>query len=158
MGMRTLGLLLSMTAPHWILAQSAQDSWDNLKQVRVGRKIEVVDMKLKTVQGEFVACSEEAIILRVGRDQASIPRAAVFSVKDREGPRRARNAWLGLAIGAAGGAAIGAIRGATYHEEGETGVFMLVWTPIGAGIGAGVGAALPAGQKTIYRVRNRPTP
>lgn len=134
MGMRTLGLLLSMTAPHWILAQSAQDSWDNLKQVRVGRKIEVVDMKLKTVQGEFVACSEEAIILRVGRDQASIPRAAVFSVKDREGPRRARNAWLGLAIGAAGGAAIG------------------------AGIGAGVGAALPAGQKTIYRVRNRPTP
>ena len=120
--------------------------------MRTGRKIEVVDKKMKPVQGQFISYNEEAILLRVGQDQVSLPRAEVASVKDREGPSRARNAWLGMAIGAAGGLAIGAIRGKTYHEEGETGVFILVWTPIGAGIGAGVGAALPTGQKTIYRV------
>ena len=150
--MRTLGLLVALITSPWAFAQSSLERWDNLGEVRTGRKIEVVDKKMKPVEGQFVSYSEEAILLRVGQDQVSIPRAEVASVKDREGPRRARNAWLGMAIGAAGGLAIGTIRGKTYHEEGETGVFILVWTPIGAGIGAGVGAALPAGQKTIYRV------
>ena len=155
--MRTVGLLLSIVGSPLILAQSALDSWDNLKQIRTGQKIEVVDTKMKPVQGNFVSYSEEAILLRLGQDQMSIPRASVVSVRNREGPRRARNAWLGLAIGAAGGAVIGLIGGKTYHEEGETGVFMLVWTPIGAGIGAGVGAALPSRGVTIYRIRNLPT-
>jgi hypothetical protein len=155
--MRTVGLLVSLVGPPLILAQSALDSWDNLGQIRTGQKIEVVDTKMKPVQGNFVSYSEESILLRLGQDQMSMPRASVVSVKNREGPRRARNAWLGMAIGAAGGAVIGAIAGKTYHEEGETGVFMLVWTPIGAGIGAGVGAALPSRQVTIYRVKNLPT-
>jgi len=155
--MKTLGLLFSLIAPPLILAQSALDSWDNLRQVRMGQKIEVVDLKLKPLQGQFVSYSEQAILLRVGQDQISIQRADVVSVKNQEGARRARNAWLGLGIGAAGGAAVGAIRGKTYHEEGETAVFMLAWTPIGAGIGAGVGAALPARQATIYRVGNLAT-
>ena len=150
--MRTLGLLIALITSPWAFAQSSLDRWDNLGEVRTGRKIEVVDKKMKPVEGQFVSYSEEAILLRVGQDQVSIPRAEVASVKDREGPRRARNAWLGMAIGAAGGLVIGTIRGKTYHEEGETPVFILVWTPIGAGIGAGVGASLPAGQKTIYRV------
>jgi hypothetical protein len=149
---RALSLLVALIAPPWAFAQSSLDRWENLAQVRTGRKIEVVDKKMKPVQGQFISYNEEAILLRVGQDQVSLPRAEVASVKDREGPRRARNAWLGMAIGAAGGLVIGAIRGKTYYEEGETGVFILVWTPIGAGIGAGVGAALPAGQKTIYRV------
>ena len=155
--MRILGLLLSVIAPPLVLAQSALDSWDNLGRVRIGQKIEVVDLKLKPRQGQFVSYSEQAIVLHVGQDQLSIQRAEVVSVKDREGARRARNAWLGLGIGAAGGAAVGAIRGKTYHEEGETAVFMLAWTPIGAGIGAGAGAALPARQATIYRVGNLAT-
>jgi hypothetical protein len=156
--MRTVGLLLSIVGPPLILAQSALDSWDNLKQIRTGLKIEVVDTKMKPVQGNFVSYSEEAILLRLGQDQMSIPRASVVSVKNREGPRRARNAWLGMAIGAAGGAAVGAMGGRqAYHEEGEVFLSMLVWTPIGAGIGAGVGAALPSRQVTIYRVKNLPT-
>jgi len=50
-------------------------------------------------------------------------------------------------------AAQGGLAGASYHESGETGVFMLVWTPIGAGAGAGVGAVLPVGQVTVYRAK-----
>jgi len=152
MGNKISLMAVLLVAPQLSLAQTATDSWDNLKRLRSGQRIEVVDMKLKPVQGAYASYSEEAISVLVGGDLVSVPRANVFSVKNRQGPRRARNAWLGLAIGAAGGLAIGWYKGATYHEEGETGVFMLVYTPVGAGIGAGVGAALPAGQVTIYRV------
>ena len=65
---------------------------------------------------------------------------------------------LRLAIGAASGLVVGAVAGATYHEEGETGVFVLVFTPIGAGVGAGVGAAMPAGEVTVYRAKSRSRP
>jgi len=153
MGNKIIGAAILLVAPHLIFAQTPTDSWDNLRRLRSGQRIEVVDMKLKPVQGAFASYSEEALSMLVGGDLVSVPRANVFSVKNRQGPRRARNAWLGLAIGAAGGFAIGWARGATYHEAGETAVFMLAYTPIGAGIGAGVGAALPAGQVTVYRVK-----
>ena len=146
--------MLPLLAP----GQSSEDSWSNLSRLRAGQKIEVVDMKLKPVTGNFTAFSENAISVLVGRDQISIPRADVLSVKNRGSSHRKRNTLLGLAIGAAGGLAIGAIAGATYHESGETPVFLLVWAPIGAGIGAGVGAALPAGQVTVYRAKSRPRP
>ncbi|MFN0106732.1 MAG: hypothetical protein ACKV2U_32140 [Bryobacteraceae bacterium] len=151
-------ILTLAIAPLLTFGQSPDDSWDNLSRLRAGQKIEVVDMKLKSIPGDFAAVSEDAISLLVGNDRVSIPRANVFSVKNREGSHRKRNALLGLAIGAAGGLAIGAIKGGTYHEEGETPVFLLLWTPIGAGIGAGVGAAFPAGQVTVYRAKSRPTP
>ncbi len=144
----TMALMMSA---HVIPAQSPLDSWENLRQLHAGQKIEVVDMKLRPVQGDFISYSETAVSLRVGRDEVSIPRAQVLSVKNRQRSHRGRNALLGLAVGTAGGLATGAIRGATYHEEGETGVFMLVFTPIGAAIGAGAGAALPVGPVTIYR-------
>lgn len=151
MGRGIVGAVLLIMSARLIPAQSSLHSWENLRQLHIGQKIEVVDMKLKSVQGEFTGYSEDAVSLRVGRDEVSILRVAVLSVKNRQRSRRGRNALLGLAIGAAGGLAAGAIRGATYHEAGETGVFMLVYTPIGAGIGAAVGTALPAGQVTIYR-------
>jgi hypothetical protein len=124
--------------------------------LRAGQKIEVVDIKLKAVAGNFTAFSDDAISVLAGKDQVSIARANVFSVKNREASHRKRNTLLGLAIGAAGGVAIGAIKGATYGEEGETPVFLMVSTPIGAGIGGAVGALLPAGQVTVYRAKARP--
>ncbi len=158
MGRGIPGLMLFLLISHSGHAESATDSWENVKRVRTGRKIEVIDMRLRSVQGKFVACSDDAIVLDGDRDRITVPRANVFSVKDRQGPGRGRRALLGLAIGAGAGAAIGAVRGATYHEEGETGVFMLAWTPIGAGIGAAAGATIPVGEKTIYRAKGRGRP
>ena len=82
----------------------------------------------------------------------TVLRAEVASVKRLGESHRRRNVLLGVAIGAAGGLAVGAIRGKTYHEAGETTVFMMVWTPIGASIGAAAGAVLPArSEVTVYR-------
>ena len=144
--------------PSIVFGQSIEPGWDNLSRLRAEQKIEVVDTKLRPIAGRFTSFSEHAISLRVGNDEISIHRSDVLSVKNREGSHRARNVLLGLAIGAAGGLAIGAIKGATYHEEGETPVFLALWTPIGAGIGGAVGVALPTGQVTIYRARSRAGP
>ncbi len=157
MRLRQTVLATCTLIPGLALAQPSLDSWDNLRQLRVGQKIEVVDAKMKPHQGEFLGHSTDSVRLRVGKDEVSVPREDVISVKNREGPRRGRNALLGLGIGAGVGAVVGLIGGKTYHEEGETGVFMLVWTPVGAGVGAGVGAALPGTQTTVYRVATRPT-
>ncbi len=147
-------MMLAMV-PACAFGQSTEASWSNLSRLRAGQKVEVVDMKLKATAGRFTAFSEGTISLLVGKDQISIPRANVLSVKNRESSHRRRNTLLGLAIGAAGGLAIGAIQGAASSEEGE---IFLLWTPIGAVLGAGVGAALPAGQVTVYRAKARPTP
>ena len=154
----TLLLMILLIAPARTPAQSSEDSWDNLGELRPGQRIEVVDMKLSSWQGAFTGYSEEAISLRTAKDEVAIPRSDVLSVKNRKRPHRGRNVLIGLGIGAAGGLAAGAIAGATFHEEGETGVFVLVFTPIGAGIGAGVGAAMPAGKVTVYRARSRSRP
>lgn len=148
-------LVLAM-APCMAWAQSGTDAWENLGQLRAGQEISVVDARMKTTEGRFAAYSEDAVVMRVGRDEVAIPRAEVASVKRRGRSRHGRNALIGLAIGAGAGLAAGAIHGAAYHEEGETGVFMLVYTPIGAGIGAAAGAIVPAGQATVYRARALP--
>jgi hypothetical protein len=130
-------------------------TWENLKQLHSGQKIEVVELGLKSTRGVFTELYEEAILLRVGQEIVSIPRNRVFRITLLHPAHRRRNILLGVAVGAAAGAALGAAGGANYHEAGETGVFMLVWTPIGAGIGAGVGTILPTGPKTLYRAKNQ---
>lgn len=142
-------MMVLLAAP----ALAAPDSWDNLGRLRAGQKIEIVDMKLKSVQGEFTGYTPTAVSLRKADGEVAIAREDVFRVTLRQGSHRARNVLLGLGIGAASGIAAGAIAGKVYHESGETGAFMLVTMPIGAGLGALAGAALPAGEPTIYRAR-----
>jgi hypothetical protein len=137
-----------------LLALAGDGSWNNLAQLRPGQRVEVVDMKLKSVTGEFSGYSADSLSLRAGGTERTIARADVLSVKNRERSHR-RNVLLGLAMGAGVGMAAGAIRGATYHEEGEWPVFMMVYTPIAAGIGAVAGAVMPAGEITIYRATHR---
>jgi hypothetical protein len=144
-------LILVPFASLLLSGQSPENLWQNLNQLRPGQRIEVVDGKMKSTAGTFSAVTEEGLSLQVGKHVISIPRANVFSVKDRTVSHRGRNTLIGLAVGAGAGLAIGAIKGATYHEEGETAVFVSVWTPIGAGIGATAGATLPSRPVTIYR-------
>ena len=148
-------LVLLLAGLPWLgSAQASPESWDNLRHLRAGEAIEVVDAKMKSHGGDFAGYTHEGISLRRDGREATIPRANVASVKRRGVSHRRRNVLLGLAIGAAGGLTVGAIQGKTYHEKGETTVFMAVWTPIGAGIGGVAGAVLPArAEVTVYRAR-----
>ena len=145
-------LLLLVLVPGLGLAQTGREFWDNLSQLHAGQKIEVVDMKLKSLKGKFVSFSEESISLQVGNDQVSVERSNVLRVNSGHS-KRGRNALIGLAIGAGAGLAVGAVL-----DSQATGEFkdfgVLLGPPIGAGAGVGIWAAF-AGYQTIYRASKR---
>jgi hypothetical protein len=146
----TLALVFLFLVPEITLAQSAQDSWDNLKQLRVGQEIKVVDMNLKSLKGRFVNASDAAISLRTDEGERAIERASVMRVS-AHGGKRGRNALIGLGIGAAIGVAAGV--GVMERETGYAGA--VAGTVVGlAAVGAGVGALFP-GSRTIFRAPKR---
>lgn len=154
------GLILSFLLPGLGFGQTAQDSWDNLKQLQPGQKIEVVDMNLKSFKGTFVDVSGEAVTLRVKNDKVSVERENVLRVGDREHSKRLRNALLGGAIGAGVGLAANELAArkaqpiSEYRGEYRA-IGAAILVPIGAGVGAGAGAGIPSYQ-TIYRARKKP--
>ena len=149
---KTAMLLLLCVVPLGLRARDAgHDSWENLKQLQPGQRIEVVDMKLKSVKGTFVSFSAEAISLRVMSDEVSVKRPDVMRVSLRENSKRTRNLLIGLGIGAAGGLAAGV--GLMERETGYAGA-VAGTTVLFAAVGAGVGAAFP-GSRTIYRAPKR---
>jgi len=150
----TLVLVFLLLVPAFALAQSAQDSWDNLKQLRAGQKIEVVDTSMKSFRGPFVSVSEEAITLQVGKSQESIERSKVVRVSVRDTSHRARNMLIGAAVGVGAGLAITLPLEIQQSNEGNSlGGTMAGVTAALAGAGLGVGA-MP-GNRTIYRISKK---
>jgi len=138
----TMGLFVSLLATGLGFAQTSQDSWNNLKGLELGQKIEVADMNLKSLKGTFVSYSAEAISLRTGKGEEGVRREDVFRVSSREGSKRLRNTLIGMGIGTAGGLAAGF--GLMERETGYAGA-VAGTTVLFAAVGAGIGAALPAG-------------
>jgi hypothetical protein len=133
------------------LAQSSQNNWDNLKQLRAGQKIEVVDSSMKSLRGPFVSVSEEAITLQVGKSQESIERVKVVRVSVRDTSHRTRNMLLGSGI--LGGIALGVAAiplGAASNEGNSCPVCVAV---IAAGFGGGAGLGAIPGSRTVYRIK-----
>ncbi len=131
-------------------AKSKQNNWDDLKQLRAGQKIEVVDAKMKTFKGSFVSVSDEAISLQVGKREESVARADVVRVSVRDNSHRTRN--MLLASGVLGGIALAAsiVPLAASSNEGNSCTACVAAIAAGFGGGAALGA-IP-GNRTIYRV------
>jgi hypothetical protein len=133
-------------------AREGEENWENLKQLQVGQKIEVVDMTMKSLTGTFVSFSDEAISLRIRKNDFTLRRPDVLRVT-LQGHNRPRNALIGAAIGVGAGAAI-----ARWLGMGECPGSQNCTTVEGAsiavvgGMGAGLGALSP-GYRTIYRAR-----
>ena len=144
-------LLFLVLVPVLGMAQSAKDSWDNLKQLRPGQKIEVVDTSMKSLRGPFVSVSEEAITLQVGKNPQSIERAKVVRVSVRDNSHRTRNMLLGA--GSLGGIALGAAAiplGASSNEGNSCPVCAAA---IAAGFGGGAALGAIPGSRTVYRAK-----
>ncbi len=138
-------------------AAADETGWSNLQQLRVGQRIEVVQMNLKSLQGTFLRFSEGVISLRVKKQEVAVQREDVFRVSLREKSKRLRNALIGLAIGAGAGVAAAEISVRTDQPiarfRGEyRSIAYTVLVPVGLGVGAGIGAAFP-GYQTIYRAK-----
>ena len=130
--------------------------WNNLQQLRVGDKVEVVRTDLSKHKGTFLSFSDEAISLRIGKDEVGVQRPKVFRVSVREHSKRLRNTLIGLGIGAAAGAVVGvaAVAGKP-RQAGERRLSVVIGTLIGSGVGTVVGAALSPGYQTIYRAKGK---
>ncbi|MDP2999207.1 MAG: hypothetical protein Q8N47_17095 [Bryobacterales bacterium] len=132
-----------------LAAERPEESWTNLNVLRAQQKIRVVRTNLKSIEGAFSACSDEAISLRVKGDLVSVPRAEVFRVTLQERSKRLRNTLIGMAIGGGAALAIGAAVDKSFSEDNEH-IAKTIFTPIGLGAGAGIGAAI-TGFPTVYR-------
>ena len=63
-------------------------------------------MKMKSLKGEFVSFTDEAIVLREGKTEQSVARADVMRVSVRDTSHRTRNMLIGAAIGVGAGLAL----------------------------------------------------
>jgi hypothetical protein len=143
-------LIFILGLPAALRAQT-QNQWSDLKGLRVGQGIEVIESSMKNHGGTFVALSDEGITLREKNSDVSIKRESVVRVSTTSGARRGEHAVIGLVVGGVIGAGIGAAsfeRGAYIGKW--RGIGALVGVAIGAPSGAAVGVCIPA-HATIYR-------
>lgn len=140
-----LGIVLSALVPGLGFAQTAKDSWDNLSQLRLGQKIEVMDTDLKSIKGGFANLADGAISLRIGKDEITLKRPDVLRVGARRS--RSRKAKIGAAIGLGIGMALLPIGWKAGEEAGENALWLI---PVGLGVGWGIGVALPASYRPMY--------
>lgn len=132
------------------VAQTGKSSWENLRQLKVDQKIQIAETSGAKHSVYFLSASDSAIRFRENIGERSIERSAIRSVKLTD-PRRGRNALIGLGVGAAGGAALGAATAPSNGILGGKGFGAFAVGLLGAAIGAGAGAILPT-HKTIYSI------
>ena len=108
--------------PAWALAgaESAASSahahhrWDSLARLSARDRVEVVTIRLRTLQGRFVRYSADDITVLIGGEVVTVARHDVLEVLWRERSHRVRNALAafgaGLAVGVVAGAGCDAAR------------------------------------------------
>jgi hypothetical protein len=149
---RCLVLVFVLGLPGTLCAQKQQGSWSDLRGLRVGQGIVVIESSMKRHNGEFISVADDVLTLQEKGSDVSVKREAVVRVSTASGARRGEHAVIGLVVGGLAGAGIGAAAGSgskTWIGVSE-GVGALVGVAIGATSGAIVGAVIPA-HTTIYR-------
>jgi hypothetical protein len=135
-------------------ADPSESSWENLRQLRSGHEIQVVEMGLGSQEGKFLGLSEQAISFRVQDREVSVRREEVLRVSLRGGHPRLRNLLLGMLAGGGVGLAVGAGQDGKYNCADPSNDYCyhkFAGGVIGLGIGAAAGALLPARPRTLYR-------
>ncbi|HEY4763888.1 MAG TPA: hypothetical protein VIH75_09455 [Candidatus Sulfotelmatobacter sp.] len=148
-------LVLFLGLPATLWAQRQQASWSDLRGLRAGQGIEVIESSMKHHSGEFIDVTDEILTFQEGGSDLSIKRVDIVRVSTSSAPRRGKHALIGLVVGGAIGAGIGAAAGSSGSKTGwfnfnTRGIGALIGVAIGAPSGALVGAVIPA-RTTVYR-------
>jgi hypothetical protein len=147
-----MALVVVLGLPSALCAQKQQGSWSDLRGLKVGQGIVVIESNMKHHDGEFISITDEVLTLQEKGSDVSVKREDVVRVSTASGARRGEHAVIGLVVGGLTGAGIGAIVGSRSKSWiGTTeGIGALVGIVIGAPSGAAVGAVIPA-HTTVYR-------
>lgn len=80
--------------PCSVRAHDSKANWKALNDLRAGEKIELVETSMKKHVGTFSAVTEEAIQMREGSNDISIPKASVARVTVLDKSHRLRNSFI----------------------------------------------------------------
>jgi hypothetical protein len=141
-------LLLALTAPLLFVAplSAADADWNNLRSLKQGDKIEIVQTDRTRVAGRFSGFTDSGISIE-SAGSASIPKERVAQV-DRLGKGRAFRAVIGAVAGVAAGLILNATVGERFRNEGSN-VNAGAMVGGGAVVGAGIGALTGSGRHTV---------
>jgi hypothetical protein len=151
-----LALVFLLLVPTLALAQSAKDSWNNLKKLARGQRIQVVLNDAKSYSGQFQSVSDNGLVFRVAGEEQTLQRQDILRVSTKGDSHRTRNALIGAGIGLGAGLGAGAGVAASRRSEYPQNRYFEVYGPIlgavFAAAGAGLGAAMPTGGwHDVYR-------
>jgi len=149
---RCLVLVFVLGLPAALCAQKQKGSWSDLRGLRVGQGIVVIESSMKRHDGEFISVTDEVLTLQEKGSGVSVKREDVVRVSTASGARRGEHAVIGLVVGGLAGAGIGAAVGSGSKDwvGVSEAVGAVIGVAIGATSGAIVGAVIPA-HTTIYR-------
>jgi hypothetical protein len=145
-------LVFLLALPAALFGQKQQGQWSDLRGLRVGQGVVVIESNMKRHDGEFISVTDEALTFQEKGSDISVKREDVVRVSTGSAVRRGEHAVIGLVVGGLAGAGIGA--GSGSGSKGwvglSEGVGALIGVAIGATSGVIVGAVIPA-HTTIYR-------
>jgi hypothetical protein len=124
-------------APIFLVHGQVNRSWEVLMEsVKPDKAIVVTRMNSGNLEGKLLSITADSITLQWRGQSTVVQRPDVF----RKAGTRARNALIGMAIGAGAGVAWGANLGQKHRA-----LSVVVLGGLGVGVGAAAGSALPIG-------------
>jgi hypothetical protein len=128
-------------------------NWANLDQLVPGSEIRVTLASGRTLRGFVQRVTPDSLVINATASQEALSRQEIRRVSVKRQGHRGRNTLIGLAVGAGGGLAFGAVAvsrtspGAMFRNLGYA-----VFPPLGAIVGTVIGVALPTGGwRDVYR-------
>jgi hypothetical protein len=147
------------SAPGEAERRADKTNWDNLKQLAPGDAIRVVLKDGTAYRGKLEIVSDAEILVRTEMGNQTFTRQSVQQVSSKRVSHRKRNAFIGLAVGAAAGVIVGVASpelgtgtcsSGSCVDAGPVAALGFV----GGAVGTGIGALFPTGGwREIYRVR-----
>jgi hypothetical protein len=136
-------LIAVLAKPQITFAQVTPDpirgSWEGLKAIPSGDKVELDLRTGQTLKGRLVSVSDTVLTIEQGKRTTDVPRADTLRVI-RVVPKSVKRAtFIGLGIGAGSGLAGTAIYANSGGRGGEADLWALVAVVAGAGGGALIG-------------------
>jgi len=153
--MRSVYLVFVALAIASVVAAQPSAEWTRVKTLSPGTEVRVSVVKSKTVVGRLQTVSDNSLSINTGGGSVSLESSRILRVSVRTKARRARSVWIGLAIGAGGGAALGGAAASVCAKgicRGHGAALVAGGTGGGAAIGALIGAAVAhEGWREVFR-------
>lgn len=134
---------------------AAAEDWDRVRAIPAGTTVKVRSFDGSESKGVLEAVDDASMRMQRGGQSVNVARADIGRVAMHDPGRRARNALIGGAIGAAAGIVIAFGSCPSCRGElpaGEANERLAIGGVVGGAAGAGIGAAL-APYKTVYKAK-----